>query len=239
MSNTFFRFKEFTVWQENTAMKVTTDGCLFGAWVAAQLEGKALTSILDIGTGTGLLSLMVAQKNNAAIDGVEIDEDAAKQAYQNFNASPWAERLKVFHEDITTWSPEKHYDIIVSNPPFYQDEITSTSIKKNIAHHDGGLVLTRLPSIIKKLLKPSGKFYLIGAYKRFNQTASLFNKEGLFFSRVIRVKQTASHVPFRFFTEGGMERNDEMEESEIIIRDDQNEYTPAFSKYLKGYYLSL
>src|SRR4026209_1473778 len=122
MPNNFFRFKQFTVHQEQCTMKVCTDSCITGAWVADYILRNQLQVLncLDIGTGTGLLALMLAQKTGMLIDGVEIDNDAFVQATENFADSPWEKRLHSFHADITTFPTSKEYDLIISNPPFFE-----------------------------------------------------------------------------------------------------------------------
>lgn len=125
MPNTYFQFKQFRIDQDQTAMKVTTEACILGAWVDEQIPPQ---TVLDIGTGTGLLALMLAQKfPQAEIDAVEIDQGAFTQAHANFHSSPWPERLQVFHQRIQDFDPGKKYDLIISNPPFF----------KSIAHLAG------------------------------------------------------------------------------------------------------
>jgi tRNA1Val (adenine37-N6)-methyltransferase len=142
MANSFFQFKQFIIHQDRCAMKVTTDACLFGAWVAKEVGGQKseVETILDIGTGTGLLSLMLAQKTNATIDSVEIDEAAAEQAQENANASLWKDRIFVMPGDAKDMAYTfcKNFDIIISNPPFYENELTSSDHQKNLAHHHRG-----------------------------------------------------------------------------------------------------
>ena len=106
-------------------MKVCTDSCLFGAWIADKIEQKIIVpkNILDIGSGTGLLSLMIAQKTNAQIDGVEIDENSYQQSEDNFIESPWNKHLHAFHADIKNWNSGLKYDLIISNPPFYENDL--------------------------------------------------------------------------------------------------------------------
>ena len=165
MANNYFQFKQFIIHQDRCAMKVTTDSCLFGAWVAAAVRsqdpiaiGSGVRSLLDIGAGTGLLSLMIAQKNNISIDAIEIDKDAFLQASENIAASPWSERIKISHADIKYFNPlPAKYDIIVSNPPFYENEWQSESLQRNTAHHSSELLLTDLLDIISASLKPRRK----------------------------------------------------------------------------------
>ena len=123
MPNNYFQFKQFTIYQHQCAMKVTTDGCLFGAWVAEQVAANKQTypgnnTLLDIGTGTGLLSLMLAQKTDCMIDAIEMEENAFQQALSNAAQSPWNSRIKITQADARTFSAEKKYDCIISNPPF-------------------------------------------------------------------------------------------------------------------------
>src|SRR5688572_25058776 len=141
MPNTYFQFKQFTIHQDRSAMKVTTDACLFGAWCATEIN-QDNKRLLDIGTGTGLLSLMIAQKNKLLIDAVEIEEQAAVQAVENVKASPWKESVHVIHKNIRDFNSEKKYNYIISNPPFYENELSGERMEKNIAHHDAGLKMS-------------------------------------------------------------------------------------------------
>ena len=148
MPNQFFKFKQFTIDQDQCAMKVCTDSCLFGAWVAEYLEQEknSLKTILDIGTGTGLLSLMLAQKTTANIDAVEIEEAASLQASNNFLASPWNNRLQVYHAPIQLFKPihPKSYVFIICNPPFYENNLKTDNQLKNLALHSEALSLANL-----------------------------------------------------------------------------------------------
>ena len=147
-------------------MKVCTDACLFGAYVADQVKTKAANNILDIGTGTGLLSLMLAQRVPALIDAVEIDEAAYQQAKENFEQSPWKERLFAFNTDVTKFETEKKYDCIISNPPFFENDLKSNDSNKNNAKHDTSLSLDKLLQVVKKLLNDDGIFAVLLPYHR-------------------------------------------------------------------------
>ena len=225
-------------------MKVTTDGCLFGAWVAKQIGEQPQTAVqlLDIGTGTGLLSLMIAQKNpDCSIDAIEIDNNAYEQANENIIASPWKENIQVFHTDIKTFEPGKKYNTIFSNPPFYENELKAEDEKRNIAHHDGGLSFNELFTIIKQRLAPEGHFYLLLPYKRNEEIRNLFLEHQLELSQLIFVKQSVNHGYFRIMLCGRLAsaKKGETVIEEMAIKDNNDNYTPAFISLLKEYYLYL
>ena len=124
MSNTYFQFKQFTIHQDKSAMKVTTDGCLFGAWVADRMTNEVFkkNNCLDIGSGTGILALMLAQKNpNLSISAIEIDKDSFEQASKNIANSPWSPGIKIVHGDIKKFQSPEKFAFIISNPPFYKN----------------------------------------------------------------------------------------------------------------------
>jgi tRNA1Val (adenine37-N6)-methyltransferase len=228
MPNPFFQFKQFTVYHDRTAMKVTTDACLFGAWCSEQMRNELFhkDNALEIGAGTGLLSLMVAQKNEIVIDAVEIDAAAAEQACENIKASPWKDRLFINHADILQFAPHKQYDCIFSNPPFYEHEIESVSDQKKLAHHGLGLKLDQLFAILSSFIKPEGILQL-----KKNQF-SVLNKT--------LVRQSVSHQPFRIMLIGTKEKSNKPAKEHIIsIWDESRQYTPEFVDLLKDYYLYL
>lgn len=153
-----FRFKQFVVRQERSAMKVCTDSCLFGALIEAPNAKRAL----DIGTGTGLLSLMVAQRYPALnIDAVEIDAGAVQDATENVMGSPFSSRIKVYHQDIKDFVPKEKYEVIFCNPPFYENRLSSPDPKKNLAHHASLLKWKEVSECAKNLLTEDGKLWLL------------------------------------------------------------------------------
>jgi len=239
MANQYFKFKQFTIFQDKCAMKVTTDGCLFGAWCAEELKGtkKGVTSVLDIGTGTGLLSLLIAQKNKVEIDAVEIDKEAAEQAADNIKTALFPHQISVVNANILDFEKEG-YDVIISNPPFYEGDLQSPSSKKNSAHHNGNLVWTDLLEIIAKKLSPDGTFYLLLPYKRWEEAKALMAQRKLFLNNVVFVAQTSAHAPFRVLVSGS-KRSSGTEESNLVICNEEKQYTPPFLRLLKDYYLSL
>lgn len=240
MSNSFFQFKEFIIHQDQCAMKVTTDNCLFGAWVAEQIKNET-GRVLDIGTGTGLLSLMLAQKNpNIETVAVEIDLPAFEQASKNIQDSPWASRIKVIKDDIRRRTAQS-FDIIVCNPPFYEKEIPSANEQRSVALHDQGLTLNQLAAILQKNLKPGGSFFLLLPYKRNAEIRKLFKGQVFTIPKIIMVRQSDNHDFFRVMMHGIL-KNDSTKETqieEVSITDKDQKYTAGFVELLKDYYLNL
>lgn len=241
MPNTYFQFKQFTIHQDRCAMKVTTDSCLFGAWVAEEVRSRMseVRSVLDIGAGTGLLSLMLAQQINASITAIEIDKDTFEQAVENITASPWKNHINVIHSDIKDFIPAHKYDCIISNPPFYENEWQSGDVQKNIAHHSHQLLIDELLDIIRNLLKPEGTFYLLLPYKRHNEIIKLFQQKNIFIVKKILIRQSEEHDYFRFIIKAQLKEGNETITEEISIRNSKNDYTAAFTTLLKDYYLYL
>ena len=224
-------------------MKVTTDACLFGAWVANEVENEKLKveSGLDIGTGTGLLSLMFAQKNpEVNILAIEIDEDANKQARENVDSSPWRARIHVLEGDVKDYPFPEKFDIIISNPPFYEREIRSETDNKNIAHHSENLMLEELLIVIKNTLDRDGSFFLLLPYKRNEEIKKLFKDHELSISKILFIRQSVKHDYFRIFLKGDLRINGkETEFDEMSIWDKDQQYTAGFVQLLKDYYLYL
>jgi tRNA1Val (adenine37-N6)-methyltransferase len=241
MANPYFKFKQFTVFQDRSAMKVTTDSCFFGAWCAAEISetGIVNSNLLDIGTGTALLSLMIAQKNKVHIDAVEIEAGAASQAAENVKASSWADRIFVIHQNILHLDEEKKYGLIVSNPPFYESELGSGKQNKNIAHHSEELKLAEVAKIIKGRLEQNGFFFLLLPYKRIKEIDDLLSDMDLFIQKKITVKQSTRHDPFRVMIMGTNRAGTSSATETISIRDENDHYTSRFIELLKDYYLYL
>lgn len=223
-------------------MKVTTDGCLFGAWVAREVksEKSKVKNVLDIGTGTAVLSLMFAQQNpDATIDAVEIDKGAYEQAKENIAASPWKDQIQVFNADIKNHVWEKKYDFIICNPPFYENELQSPDAKKNTAHHSSNLSLTDLLTVSKTLLSEKGRFYFLFPYQRKEEVEKLISANSLFVHETVLVKQSLQHDYFRIMIAGGFLQQRNINTKEISVRDNEQQYTNEFIDLLKDYYLYL
>ncbi|MBX9850201.1 MAG: methyltransferase [Cytophagaceae bacterium] len=236
MSNTYFQFKQFRIHQDMCAMKVCTDACIFGAYIEAS-EAK---NILDIGTGTGLLSLMIAQKSEGIIDAVEIEENAYTQAKENFEPSVWSKRLNIFHQSIQEFSKnaDRYYDLIVSNPPFFTDNLKSSQSNRNIALHNESLSFHELAAAVKTLLSKDGSFYILLPEYEFDLFKEEASKSGLYLNEICTVKDKTDAAVLRLigrysFTSSALEK------SEIIIKDNSGAYSEGFKNLLKEYYLNL
>jgi tRNA1Val (adenine37-N6)-methyltransferase len=243
MPNSSFQFKQFIIHQDKCAMKVTTDGCLFGAITATAIQGSNCPAqkILDIGTGTGLLSLMIAQQNNEAIiDALEIDEDAFSQAMENVSACPFKERINVINGDARKLISQNKYDAIISNPPFYTNELKSGNAKKDTAHHSNELELGDLLDIIKRNINPAtGIFFLLLPYKRYDETIDLLKKKAIYLVNMTLVRQSVKHNYFRIILEASFSFITEPATKEISIKGQNDIYTSEFTGLLKDYYLYL
>ena len=166
---------------------------------------------------------------------------AAEQANENIATSPWKNNIRVIHSAIQQFTPPSTYDCIVSNPPFYENDLGSDNPRKNIAHHDKGLLLSDLMAIIKRMLHPSGHFYLLLPYKRLDELYNLLTAEGLIAQYVVLISQSTKHSHFRVMVEGGFSNgnNNVTTTNKITIRDSRENYTDEFTELLKDYYLHL
>ncbi len=219
-------------------MKVCTDACLFGAIIADKIyrEKNKISNLLDIGTGTGLLSLQVVQKNSLSIDAVEIDQDCFKQAQQNFSNSPWSEKLRIYNTDILNFVADKKYDCIISNPPFYEGDLKSDNSKKNAAKHDSTLKLEQLLQVIEKHLSPTGYFAVLLPYQRVDYFITLAADFNYKVQEQWMIRPTDAHPFFRgilFFSLAPTE----FVTKQISIKDSNGNYTTEFVDLLKDYYL--
>ena len=218
-------------------MKVCTDACLFGA-VAANCK-LPTANLLEIGAGTGLLSLMYAQKEPfAGIDAVEIDKNAAIQAKENFNDSPWKDRLHIINEDILQYKADKKYDCIISNPPFFENDLRSDDESKNKAKHDSSLSLQQLLKVVNIHLSQDGWFAVLLPYHRVGYFEELGTASGLYLTQRILVRQSPKHDLFRGILFFSGEKT-ELKTSEMSIRETDGNYSTAFVELLKDYYLNL
>ena len=181
MGSPFFRFKQFTVWHDRCAMKVGTDGVLLGAWcpLPSSLSASSPYRLLDIGTGSGLIALMLAQRlNNSEIDAIDIDQNAVEQAMYNFQQSPWSSTLHAHHSTLQNWQGDE-YDLIVSNPPYFQDSLKNPNAQRATARHTDTLHFAELIAHAVRLLKKNGILALVLPFEAKEEILSLAYTHGL------------------------------------------------------------
>ena len=199
MAKNSFQFKQFTVYQDRCAMKVGTDGTLLGAWANAPI---AAARILDIGTGTGLIALMMAQRfPEAQVTGIDIDEDAVQQAQENVVGSPFVNRIMINREDATKMDDKAGYDAIVCNPPYFVDSLTCPQDQRTLARHAVSLTYESLMHAASKLLKTDGILSLVIHADNQDNVESAAAFEGLFLTRICLIKTTPNKLPKRHLVE--------------------------------------
>jgi tRNA1Val (adenine37-N6)-methyltransferase len=238
MSNCYFQFKQFKIEQGDCAMKVTTEGCILGGWVNS-INPKR---ILDIGTGTGVLSLMLAQRHNCPIDAVEIDETTAKQALNNFQNSQWNETLNLYHQGIENFTSScKHkYDLIISNPPFFKSNLKSESKTKNLAIHDSSLPQEMILKAISILITDHGKAFVIYPEYEAHQFLKLIQQFGMHCRTSLIIRNKPEGDIFRKVVELSKSELSRSEfPEEFNIRNEQNEFSHVYVEMLRPYYLHL
>jgi tRNA1Val (adenine37-N6)-methyltransferase len=230
-----FQFKQFTIHQDQCAMKVGTDGVLLGAWT----DCSSAQRILDIGIGTGLIALMLAQRSKAIIDGIEIDELATQQALQNVENSPWAERINIIHQSFQDFcnTQTKPYDLIVSNPPYFENSLKSPSASRTTARHTDSLTSLEIISACKKLLTKNGKLSLILPVQEGIECIVKAKEQGLYLQRKTTVIPRRGAAVKRILLCVGFE-DCICQEAELLIEmDSRHEYSEEYKELTRDYYL--
>lgn len=220
-------------------MKVGTDGVLLGAWTPIKNNPF---SILDIGTGTGIIALMLAQRSNAEqIDALEIDEEAYEQATDNFENSPWNDRLFCFHAGLDEFveEPEDEYDLIVSNPPFYSENYKSNSEQRDLARFQDAMPFEDLVEAADLLLSENGIFSVIIPFKEEENFLALANEYELYPIKITRVKGAPNSEIKRSLLAFSRNENPDFPVDELIIETARHQYTPEYIELTKEFYLKL
>lgn len=237
MSNNFFRFKQFTVFQDHCAMKVGTDGVLLGAWV----EVAGCNTILDIGTGTGLIALMMAQRNpKAIIDAIDIDDKCILQAQQNVEGSPFAHQIDVQNQSFQHYaaSTDVRYDLIVSNPPFFKKSLKSPNHTRNFARHDSTLSFSDIIAQSSVLLTERGRLALILPQDCKQQILDVSAIAGLHVLRITHVFPLPHKPAKRILVELSKDWPTSVcTEDNLIIELSRHQYSDEFKMLTNGFYL--
>ena len=233
-----FKFKEFSVNQDQCAMKIGTDAVLLGAWASLETNPFA---ILDIGAGTGVLGLMLAQRSHAeVIDAIEIDDDAYEQCVDNFELSPWGDRLFCYHASLEEFAEEidDEYDLIICNPPFYAEDYKTENESRDLARFQDAMPFNHLLESISILLSPEGSFNVIIPFNEEENFIKLANNFLLFPNRICRVKGNPeteikrSMLAFSF-------RESETTTTDLIIETERHQYTQDYINLTKDFYLKM
>lgn len=236
MANSFFRFKQFKISQDKAAFKVTTDACILGAYVKSLNPG----SIIDIGTGTGVIALMLAQKfMDAKIDAVEIDSLSAMQAQENVDSSPWVERISVINDNIQHFSDysKKKYSLIVCNPPYYEDFLKSKDQRNNLTKHNIRISIKELAKSINDLLVDYGQFYTILPPFSFNKLQAELEMYDIRLFDKLDIYSRFGKPLYRNI--GGFSREPSvMITKSLYISMENGDYSESLKDLLREYYLA-
>jgi len=235
-----FRFKEFSISQDKCAMKIGTDAVLIGAWTPISSE---VNSILDIGTGTGIIALMLAQRSFAkTIDALEIDEDAYEQAVDNFENSPWGDRLFCYHaafDEFVEEMQEEKYDLIVSNPPFFTNNSASEiTTSRETARLQASLPFEELLHGVSQLLSENGILSIVIPKEEETTVVEIAAANNLYPNKITEVKGTKtakvkrSLITFQFLQK-------EIKRDLLILEESRHNYTPEYKKMVENFYLKL
>ncbi|EJD6043669.1 methyltransferase [Providencia rettgeri] len=230
-----FTFKHFFVAHDRCAMKVGTDGVLLGAWAPV----KGVRAALDIGSGSGLIALMLAQRNpTLRVDAVELDHEAAAQAQENFNESPWAERLHIINQDIITYSQhsQTQYDLIVSNPPYFEPAVACRDKKRDQARYTCALTHDVLLKSAKSCLAPHGLFCLVLPYEVGERLQDMAGKSGWFTAFRVDISDKPKTGYHRMLL-GIQLQEASVQQTSLALKNENNEYTEAFRKLIQPFYL--
>jgi tRNA1Val (adenine37-N6)-methyltransferase len=233
-----FKFKQFKVEQDKCAMKIGTDSVLLGAWTSVNHNPF---NVLDIGAGTGILSLMIAQRSHAQqIEAIEIDDDAYEQCVDNFENSPWNDKLFCFHASILEYieAVNEKFDLIICNPPFYSEDYKTPDKARNLARFSDAMPLEHIIFAVIYFLSKKGKFSIVAPFKEEKniiEEASLIN---LYPNCILRVKGNPNSEIKRSLIEFSFSESD-IKTSELIIENERHQYTQDYISLTKDFYLKM
>ena len=230
-----FFFKRFALFHHRSTMKIGTDAILLGRWVEVNEDDD----VLDIGTGCGLLPLMLAQKGIKSADAVEIDSDSYEEAAQNFSNSAWKSRLFAVNDDIKHYAEicKKKYDLVVSNPPFFFGNNIPEKEKKGLARHTNTLSYNDLLISVKKLLKPDGRFALVLPARESLTFLKDAENQGFFLKKEMKIVPIEGKEPNRINMQLVVNQVDKVESETFVLRHQDHSFTKEYKEFLKDYYL--
>ncbi len=236
MQNTYFQFKQFIIRHDSCAMKVGTDGVLLGAWTNVDKVHNAL----DVGTGTGLIAIMLAQRSIAKIDAVEIDENACRQAGENISACPWNRRINLVNSSFQEYAIKcnKTYDLIVSNPPYFRNQYRPSEKSRAVARHDDSLSLKDLVFFTSQILKPDGIISVVLPAESMDPYNDYLLQNHLYITRKLYVMPLHGRPVKRILVEAGREKKT-IEENYLAIEAGRRHcYTQQYTDLTSAFYLA-
>lgn len=232
-----FHFKQFSLFHHRSTMKVGTDAVLLSAWVDVNITD----SILDVGTGSGIIALMVASRTRGGVDAIDIDPDSCEEAEDNFKRSAFSKQLSVFQKDLSVFAAQqvKKYDLIVSNPPFFINDLKSDNLQKNNARHTDSLSYNDLCGGTALLLKPNGRFCVVLPYAQSLIFVDAALTHGLFLNKKLLIFPKPCSQPNRVNLEFSFKKTTIVKEEKFIIRNENGDFTKQYVTLLGKYYLSI
>lgn len=229
-----FHFKHFSMFHHRSTMRIGTDAVLLGRWV----ETFPDDAVLDIGTGCGILPLMLAQKGVAMADAVDLDAQSVAEAQENFHASQWRDRLRAYCTDVKSYQPDCRYDLIVSNPPFFINSFKCDAARKNMARHtDNSLSFADLCKVSRDLLKPQGRLALVLPMTESAAFLKEAESQGLFLHKKMEIIPVEGKEPNRVNLEMRKTPAETIHTESFMIRDVSNRFTSQYNDFLKDFYL--
>ena len=236
MANQWFRFKQFTIRQDQCAMKVGTDGVILGAWTDIEDAGRAL----DIGTGTGLLALMLAQRSQKLIiDAIEIDPAAARQAAENVAGSVYAERISVRESDFRDFDPEAgvQYDLVICNPPYFNRSFKAAGNGRTLARHSDTLDLEVLFGRAARLLRPTGRISMILPSDQVESAKEIAGMQHFYPERILGIRPVPGAAPKRYCLAFTRKKSTPEVRSLVIEEHGRHGYSDAYRELTRDFYL--